>query len=96
MNDIITTNSKSVTDLVTAGETLFETISGDKLSANAAKVSSGITGVLDGLFPAVAAKVKFDLDGVFEGATGALSGINKAIASAKVAPATASSALGGA
>lgn len=79
----LATNSHTVTPLVTAGEALFATISGAPLSDNVLKVTGGVTSLLDGLFPTLAEKAPFDLDGVFTGATEVLSGLNTAVIAAK-------------
>ncbi|WP_281701600.1 hypothetical protein [Acetobacter malorum] len=81
--DVTTTNSAAITPLVTAGEGLVTTITGKPLTDNATKITRGITSLLDGLLPAVAERVSFDLDGVLAGATDALTGINKAVVAAK-------------
>lgn len=81
--DVIATNSAAITPLVTAGEGLVTTITGKPLTDNATKITKGITSVLDGLLPAVAVRVSFDLDGVLAGATDALTGVNKAVVAAK-------------
>lgn len=83
MTTDVATNSHSVTPLVTAGEALFATISGKPLSDNVVKITSGVTSVLDGLFPTLAEKAPFDIDGVFDGATQVLTGLNIAIGAAK-------------
>ncbi|WP_278368682.1 hypothetical protein [Acetobacter orientalis] len=83
MTTDVATNSHSVTPLVTAGEALFATISGKPLSDNVLKVTSGVTSLLDGLFPTLAEKAPFDLDGVFIGATEVLTGLNTAVVAAK-------------
>lgn len=77
------TNSHAITPLVTAGEALFGTLTGKLLSDNAAKISAGVTSLLDGLFQILAAKVSFDLDGVLQGSTEVLTGLDKAVSSAK-------------
>lgn len=79
----VSTNSHAITPLVTAGETLVGTLTGKPLSDNVLKITSGVTSLLDGLFPAVSAKVSFDLDGVLEGSTEVLTGLNTAISAAK-------------
>ncbi|WP_215755441.1 hypothetical protein [Acetobacter sp. P5B1] len=81
--DLTVTNSAAITPLVTAGEGLVATITGKPLTDNATKITRGITSVLDGLLPAVAERVSFDLDGVLAGATEALTGVNKAVVAAK-------------
>lgn len=78
-----TTNSHAISPLVSAGEALFATLTGSALSENAVKVSAGVASLLDGLFPTFAAKVSFDLDGVMEGSTEVLIGLDTAITSAK-------------
>lgn len=80
---IATTNSPAVTPLVAAGETLFGTVTGKPLSDNVLKVTAGVTSLLDGMFPTLAAKVSFDLDGVFVGATEVLTGVNAIVVAAK-------------
>lgn len=85
----VTTNSHTITPLVTAGEGLFATLTGAALSDNAVKVSAGVASLLDGLFPTLAAKVSFDLDGVLEGSTEVLTGLNTAITAAKTKAASA-------
>lgn len=82
------TNSHAITPLVTAGEALFGTLTGKPLSDNATKISAGVTSLLDGLFPTLVAKVSFDLDGVLEGSTEVLTGLDKAVSSAKAKAAT--------
>lgn len=79
----VATNSHAISPLVTAGEGLFATLTGKPLSDNATKISAGVTSLLDGLFPALAQKVSFDLDGVLEGSTEVLTGLNTAITAAK-------------
>lgn len=89
----VATNSHAITPLVTAGETLFGTLTGKPLSDNVLKITSGATSLLDGLFPTLAAKVSFDLNGVLEGSTEVLTGLNTAISAAKTkATATADTA----
>lgn len=95
--DITATNSHAITPLVTAGETLIGTVTGKPLSENAIKITSGVTSLLDGLFPTLAGWANFDLNGVLEGATEALNGVNTAVLAAKtkqtaIASATVSSA----
>lgn len=83
MTTVTATNSHAISPLVTAGEDLFTTVAGAALSDNAVKVSAGVASLLDGLFPTLAAKVSFDLDGVLEGSTEVLTGLNTAITAAK-------------
>lgn len=82
----VATNSHAISPLVTAGEDLFATLTGKPLSDNATKISTGVTSLLDGLFPALAQKVSFDLDGVLTGSTEVLTGLNTAISAAKAKP----------
>ncbi|MFE8872657.1 hypothetical protein ACE4RV_05735 [Acetobacter persici] len=79
----VATNSHAISPLVTAGEDLFATLTGKPLSDNATKISTGVTSLLDGLFPALAQKVSFDLDGVLTGSTEVLTGLNTVISAAK-------------
>ncbi|GAN68293.1 hypothetical protein [Acetobacter orleanensis] len=85
----VATNSHAITPLVTAGEALFSTLTDHTFSENAVKVSSGVTSLLDGLFPTLASKVSFDMDGVLIGTTEVLTGLNTAICAAKVKQAAA-------
>ncbi|MCP1239849.1 hypothetical protein NKW44_09095 [Acetobacter lovaniensis] len=99
---IATTNSPAVTPLVSAGETLFGTVTGKPLSDNVLKVTAGVTSLLDGMLPMLSAKVSFDLDGVLVGATEVLTGVNAIVAAAKdkaapkIVPSTSSASSGGA
>ncbi|WP_281700677.1 hypothetical protein [Acetobacter malorum] len=81
--DLTVTNSAAITPLITAGEGLVTTITGNPLTDNATKITRGITSVLDGLLPAVAERVSFDLDSVLAGVTDVLTGLNKAVVAAK-------------
>lgn len=97
MPNIAATNSHTITGLVQAGETLYGTIAGKGLTDNGQKISDGITSFLDGLFPQAQAKLSFDINGVFAGATKALQGVDESIVAVKtkapvVTPAVASEA----
>lgn len=95
MTNITATNSHAITPLVGAAETLVGTLTGKPLSDNVLKITGGATSLMDGLFPALAGKLSFDLNGVLEGATEALTGINTAIAAAKTAPVQTAPAIKG-
>lgn len=86
MNTVPATNSHAITPLVSAGEVLFSTLTGKPLSDNAVKVSTGVSSLLDGLFPVLAERAPFDLDGVLTGSTEVLTGLNTAITAAKSKP----------
>ncbi|AQT04534.1 hypothetical protein [Acetobacter persici] len=79
----VSTNSQAISPLVTAGEALISTVSGYTFSENAVKVSSGVTSLLDGLFPTLASKVGFDMERVLIGATEVLTGLNTPLSAAK-------------
>ncbi|MFT9330585.1 MAG: hypothetical protein ABF533_00980 [Acetobacter persici] len=79
----VSTNFEAISPLVTAGEALISTLSGYTFSENAVKVSSGVTSLLDGLFPTLASKVGFDMERVLIGATEVLTGLNTALSAAK-------------
>nr|WP_025825409.1 hypothetical protein [Acetobacter persici] len=79
----VATNSHAITPLVIAGEDLFETLSGKPLSEDATKISTGVTALLDGLFPVLTQNVSFDLDGVMTGSTKILSGLNTVLGAAR-------------
>ncbi|KXV76846.1 hypothetical protein AD953_05100 [Acetobacter malorum] len=92
MTTVTATNSHAISALVAASEDLFATLTGKPLSDNATKISTGVTSLLDGLFPALVQKVSFDLDGVLEGSTEVLTGLNTAITAAKTKQAVEQSA----
>lgn len=79
----VSTNFQAISPLVTAGEALVSALSGYTFSENAIKGSSGVTFFLDGLFPTLASKVGFDMEGVLIGATEVLTGLNTTISAAK-------------
>lgn len=79
----VSTNSQAISPLVTAGEALVSALSSYTFSENAIKASSGVTSFLDGLFPTLASKVGFDMEGVLIGATEVLTSLNTGISAAR-------------
>ena len=83
-NQALTTPpTPAVTQLVAAGEAFFTAITGQEMSATQQKISDGVTSILDGLVPPLAARASFDLNGVLEGVTEALEGLARTVTSAK-------------
>lgn len=83
MTETTKPRTDTVTGLVTAGETVFATLTGEMLSDNAKKISTGVLNLVDGMMPTLAARVSFDLPGVLTGATDALAGLDAMIVAAR-------------
>lgn len=79
----VSTNAQAISLLVIAGEALVSALTCYTFSENAIKVSSGVTSFLDGLFPTLASKAGFDMEGVLIGATEVLTGPNAVISAAR-------------
>lgn len=78
-----TVNASSITNLISAGEGLYEAISG-KSDANSIKVISGISAIADVMLPAIDARIGVSVEDIIGGTSEVINGVTAIVKAVKV------------
>lgn len=78
-----TVNAAAISNLITAGEGLYEAISG-KSDANSIKVISGISAIADVMLPAIDARIGVSVEDIIGGTSEVINGVTAIVKAVKV------------